>query len=229
MKLNAAGIALIKEREACRLEAYLCPGGVWTIGYGHSGSEIHEGLAITPADAEALLHADLLRIDACVARLCPSATESQHAAMVCLAYNIGCGAFSRSSVARLHNAGRTAEAAQAFALWNKARGRVLPGLVARRAAEVALYLADDGTAAGFADGEKPLSESRTLAGSSLGGAAVGATALGELASQVDAWRSQTLALLPYFESLRWALLVLILAGLSLAAYARWHDRREGRS
>jgi len=124
------------------LKAYQCPAGIWTVGYGHTGPEVHEALIITGSEADALLHADLKAFDAGVAKACPEATNGQHAAMVSLAFNIGLGNFTRSSVARLHNSRKYSEAAQAFALWNKTKGIVLAGLVARRASEAALYLSD---------------------------------------------------------------------------------------
>src|SRR6185369_5373997 len=142
MRLTQDGIDLIKARESCRLKAYKCPAGIWTIAYGHTGPEVHEGWEITQDEADALLRADLITFDAGVTRICSTGTDCQHSAMVSLAYNIGLGSFAKSSVARLHNAERYAEAAQAFALWNKAGSKVLAGLVARRAAESALYLKD---------------------------------------------------------------------------------------
>ena len=69
-------------------------------------------------------------------------TQAQFDAMVCLAYNIGVNAFQRSTVLRRHNAGDYAGAAAAFAMWNKGGGKVLKGLVRRRAAEAALYRSD---------------------------------------------------------------------------------------
>jgi lysozyme len=69
-------------------------------------------------------------------------TDNQFSAMVSLAYNIGVGAFARSTVARKHNEGDHQAAAEAFALWNKAGGRVLAGLVRRRKEEADLYSAD---------------------------------------------------------------------------------------
>jgi lysozyme len=142
MTLIAEGIALITAFESCRLKAYRCPAGLWTIGYGHTGAEVHDGLTITQAEADGLLRTDLAKFDTGVLRLCPQSRDTQHAAMVSLAYNIGLGNFANSSVARLHNAGRYGYASKAFALWNRVDGEVLPGLTKRRAAEASLYLRD---------------------------------------------------------------------------------------
>ena len=231
MKLNAEGVALIKSRESCRLTAYKCPGGAWTVGYGHTGPEVHEGLHISSAEAESLLAADLLIFDAAVVRLCPSATPMQHAALVSLCFNIGTAAFARSSVVRLHNAGHPAQAAQAFALWNKSKGVVLPGLVGRRAAEAALYLSEEPfkTSEAGATGEAALTSSRTLAGTAIGGTAAVAMTISEAINALKEWRDELADLLPYFGEIRWLLLAMTLAGLMIASYARWRDRREGRS
>lgn len=146
MKIGAAGLALIKSFEGLRLTAYLCPAGVPTIGYGHTGLDVsHADVAakwtITEAQAEEILRRDLGRFEkavaSCIAR---PLTQNQFDAMVSLAFNIGAAAFRGSSVVRRFNAGRTTEAADAFLLWNKAGGKVLPGLVRRREAERALFL-----------------------------------------------------------------------------------------
>jgi lysozyme len=234
MKLNSDGINLIKSRESCRLEAYRCPAGVWTIGYGHTGPEVHRDLKVTQAEAEALLQSDLIVVDAAVVRTCPVTTDCQHAAMVSLAYNIGPGNFARSAVARLHNGRKYAQAAQAFALWNKANGRVLAGLVARRAEEAALYLRDTAYEnVPNGDGERSLLASRTLNGQAIAGAGVAASAgLPVLAGVGDAWpewQSDILQLVPYFDHLKWLLLLLMIVGIGLTLYARLRDRNEGRA
>lgn len=138
MKIGQRGLALIKQYEGCRLKAYKCPAGVWTIGYGSTGPHVGAGKVITQAEAEALLRQDLVRFERAVAQA-DSATQNQFDAMVSLAFNIGIGAFQKSSVLRKHNAGDHAGAKASFALWNKAGGRVLSGLVTRRAAEADLY------------------------------------------------------------------------------------------
>lgn len=143
--MNEAGLALLREFEGFRMKAYPDPatgGAPWTIGYGHTGQDVHRGLTISQAQADALLNGDLERFEKQVRKLCDGVptTENQHAAMVCLAYNVGVGNFSRSSVLRHHRDGHHEAAASAFALWNKASGKVMAGLTRRRAAESKLYL-----------------------------------------------------------------------------------------
>ena len=95
----------------------------------------------TEGQAHARLVADVARFEQAVEKaLTVPANENQFAAMVSLAFNIGTGAFARSSVLRRHNARDFSGAADAFLLWNKGGGRVLPGLVRRRKAERDLYL-----------------------------------------------------------------------------------------
>lgn len=138
---------MIAEFEGFCASAYRCPAGVLTIGYGHTGSDVYEGMTITREHADALLDSDLAAFDSAVRIACPVATEHQHWAMVSLAFNIGAGAFAKSTVARLHARGDNEGAARAFLMWNKAKvgGRLqeLPGLTRRRAAEAAFYLTPD--------------------------------------------------------------------------------------
>ena len=145
MNIDARGIILIKSFEGLRLNAYPDPGtggAPWTIGYGHTGPDVYRGLKITEAQAEALLRQDLARFERGVDRLVEGAftSQSQFNSFVSLAYNIGLGAFQRSSVLRHHRAGNKLRAAASFLLWVKAAGRTLPGLVRRRNAERQMYL-----------------------------------------------------------------------------------------
>lgn len=146
MKTSEAGLALIKKYEGLRLDAYRCPAGVLTIGYGHSsaagGPIVYVGMKISQQMAEDILKRDLEKFEAGVLSSINSVpTQSQLDAMVSLAFNIGIRAFSTSSVVRYYNAGDMEKAAGAFALWKKAGGKVLPGLVRRRAEEAALFRA----------------------------------------------------------------------------------------
>lgn len=138
-QIGPRGLALVKEFEGLRLKAYLCPARVWTIGYGSTGPHVKPGMVITEAEADALLQRDLDRFEAAVAEEAPGATQNQFDAMVCLAFNIGIGAFEKSSVLRLHKAGQHWPAAEAFGKWIFAKGKELPGLKRRRAREADLY------------------------------------------------------------------------------------------
>ena len=140
MKVGGRGVDLIKGFEGLRLEAYLCPAGVLTIGYGHAGPDVEAGQRITSAQAEALLRQDKAWFEAGVSKaLTREATQNQFDAMVSLAYNIGLGAFKKSTVLKRFNEGRFNDAALAFMMWTKAGGKQWPGLLRRRADELGLF------------------------------------------------------------------------------------------
>jgi lysozyme len=151
MKINKACVDLVKEYEGFEATAYKCPAGVWTIGYGTTaaagvGIVPIEGMTITEAKAEGYLHAALDKFSAEIAPAIKAPiNENEYGAFVSLAYNIGTGAFKKSSALRCFNAGNKGEAADAIMLWNKARGKVLAGLVRRRTAERALFLTSVGS------------------------------------------------------------------------------------
>jgi len=140
MQLSERGLALIKEYEGLRLDAYRCPAKVWTIGYGSTGLHIRAGLRIDAAQAEALLLDDVARFEEGVARIAGRCTQGQFDALVCFAFNLGLGALMSSTLLKKHKAGDHHAAAIEFARWVTAGGRRLPGLVKRRAAEAELYL-----------------------------------------------------------------------------------------
>lgn len=145
MKTSRTGIGLIKRFEGLRLTAYRCPAGVWTIGYGHTSAagapDVTPGMTITPQEADDILIRDLVKYEAAVSRaLTRSPSQAEFDSMVSLCFNIGPGPFASSSLVRRYNAGDRARAADAFLMWDKAAGRVLPGLSARRAAERRLFL-----------------------------------------------------------------------------------------
>lgn len=134
------GLALTKRFEGLRLTAYQDLRGIWTIGYGHTGPDVHTELCITEADAEALLEADLSKAVACVNRLVTTpVAQNQFDALVDFAFNLGCSALSRSTLLAHINAGDFAAAAGEFLRWDHAGDRTLPGLRRRRRAEVEMF------------------------------------------------------------------------------------------
>jgi lysozyme len=141
METSQRGIDLIKSFEGLRLKAYRDAVGILTIGYGHTGRDVTEGLVITEAQAEELLRNDLMRFEDAVRKHAGPATQNRFDAMVSLAFNVGVTAFANSTLARKHRAGDPVGAANEFQRWNRAGGRPLPGLTRRRQAERRLYLA----------------------------------------------------------------------------------------
>ncbi|SOD97035.1 lysozyme [Caenispirillum bisanense] len=141
----AIAATIVAEFEGCRLEAYRCPAGVWTIGIGTTrtpdGAPIRPGMRIDADTAEAWLRHDLEAFDRAVDRLVTvGLTVHQRAALVSFTYNVGVTAFAGSTLLRKLNAGDYLGAAAEFPRWNRAGGRVLAGLTRRRAAERALFL-----------------------------------------------------------------------------------------
>lgn len=142
---SPAGIKLMHRFEGCKLNAYPDPGSKdghpWTIGWGSTGPGIAKGVTWTQAQADERFAADLCKFAAKVRDVLggTATTQSQFDAMVALAYNIGVGAFSKSTVLKKHKVGDYAGAKAAFGMWVKNDGKVMQGLVNRRKAEADLY------------------------------------------------------------------------------------------
>ena len=121
LQTSPAAIALIKEREGLRLEAYQDVGGRWTIGYGHAG-DVDPDMRIDLRKAERLLHQDIARIERFIKkRIKTEVNQNEFSALVSLAYNIGTGALSNSTVFNALNDGDRETAAEAFLMWTKIR------------------------------------------------------------------------------------------------------------
>jgi lysozyme len=207
MQISQEGVSLIKKYEGLRLRAYLCPAGVWTIGYGTTGPHIKQGMVITTSEAESFLEDDLNKFGSGVLSACAAAVPNQHEfdAMVCFAYNVGLANFKGSHVLSYFKSGNKEAAANAFMLWTKAHDPkthqlvVLPGLVKRRNDERTLFLSGglDTTvprpvsnvravevpeASVVPVAPKPLSKSREI----IGGSVVGLGGVGQLISGLTA-------------------------------------------
>lgn len=133
-------IELIERFEGCRLHRYLCPAGYWTIGYGHVCSRSQPDITQTVADA--LLAQDMIVAEHAVLRLTRprNPTPGQYAALVSFTFNLGAGNLAASTLIHRYREGDDWAAANEFLKWVHGGGRVLPGLVARRAAERAAFL-----------------------------------------------------------------------------------------
>lgn len=131
---------LIRRYEGLRLRAYLCPAGVWTIGYGSTGADVGPGLAWTAQQAESRMRQDALLCFLTARALCPAATSGQAVALADFAYNLGSARLAGSTLRRRLNAGDVLGASQEFEKWVFAGGVKLPGLVLRRQAEQLIFL-----------------------------------------------------------------------------------------
>lgn len=151
MTPSSACTALVQQFEGCAKKqpdgsyiAYPDPGtggDPWTIGWGTTGADVKPGSIWTQQQCDDRLTSDVAGFAAKVSAVIGAAKTSQHQfdAMVSFAYNVGVTNLANSTLLKLHKAGDFAGAAQQFGRWNKAAGKVLPGLTKRRAAEAALY------------------------------------------------------------------------------------------
>ena len=139
MRTGDEGIALIRHFEGCRLDAYLCPAGVWTIGYGHTKG-VKEGETIDQEAAEAFLIEDLEEFEGYVTEMVEvPLSQSQFDALVSWTFNLGPGNLERSTLLAKLNDGLFDEVPGQIKRWTRAGGVILPGLVKRRNAEAALF------------------------------------------------------------------------------------------
>ncbi len=141
MRVSEAGLAIIRKFEGLRLSAYLCPAEKLTIGYGHTGADVKRGMKISVEQANELLLGDVAKFERSVNELVTVAmTQGMFDALVCFAFNLGAGSLKSSTLQKKLNSGDKLGAAEEFQKWNKALGKVLPGLTARRSAERELFL-----------------------------------------------------------------------------------------
>lgn len=143
---------LVRHFEGLYLKAYLCPAGVLTIGYGHTGSDVHSGQTITDDQANQFLTTDLTHAAAAVDRLVKVAIQSyERDALTSFVFNLGAGSLEQSTLLRDLNANDRTGAAGEFGKWVHATVNgvktTLPGLVKRRTAEAALFQNQDWQAA----------------------------------------------------------------------------------
>jgi lysozyme len=140
--MTETGVSMIRLFEACRLRRYADAGGVATIGWGHAikpGEGI--GVTITQRQADALLVADIAEREAGMQALVTvDLTDPEADALGSFAFNVGVGAFSRSTLLKRVNSGATQDAADQFLRWVFAAKVRQRGLVRRRNAEAARYL-----------------------------------------------------------------------------------------
>lgn len=136
-------LRLIKQFEGLRLFAYPDPAtkaDPWTIGYGHTGPEVKQGLYITALQAEDYLIKDLAKFADKISKAVKvPINDNQYAALLSLVFNIGPTNFQSSTLLRLLNQGDYNGASEQFKRWDRAAGKVLEGLTRRRAAEAKLF------------------------------------------------------------------------------------------
>ena len=145
--INRETIEHVKRWEGLKLTAYPDPGSrdgnPWTIGYGHTSDgflKVTRGLSITPKQAEDALEFDLNETAAAIDELVKvELSDNQFGALVSFAFNVGIGAFKKSTLLRKLNKGDYAAVPSELARWTRNDGKVMKGLVNRRAAEAGLW------------------------------------------------------------------------------------------
>ncbi|MEM9705641.1 MAG: glycoside hydrolase family protein [Pseudomonadota bacterium] len=145
MKTSQTGVDLIKRFEGLELEAYEDIAGILTIGYGHTGPDVKPGMRISEQEAENILRRDLQRFERGVtSNTSVDINQNEFDALVSFSFNVGVGAYQRSTARKRLNRGDRIGAAEALTWWNKATVdgvlRPVTGLTRRRAAERALFL-----------------------------------------------------------------------------------------
>ena len=139
MNIGQKGIDLIKHFEGCELNAYKCPAGVWTIGYGHIKG-VSEGMSITQEQAEQMLLDELKEYENYINELViVNLSQNQFDALVSWVYNLGPANLQSSTLLKVLNSGDYSGVPAQIERWNKAGGKVLEGLIRRREAESALF------------------------------------------------------------------------------------------
>lgn len=133
-------VRLIKAFEGLRLRSYLCPAGIWTIGYGATGRDIGPGLVWTPQQAQERMLSDAARHLAGARRLCPGIAGERLEAVADFAYNLGLARLAGSTLRRRINNGDISGAAEEFEKWVFCGATKLNGLVLRRKAEKSIFL-----------------------------------------------------------------------------------------
>ena len=147
LKMNQAGYDLLKNSEGLKLEAYLCPAGKWTIGYGSTlyedGSKVKKGDTITKERADKLLNNLISMFEEDAKRLIKvELNDNQFSALVDFIYNLGIGNFRKSTLLKKINSGELEGASEEFERWIYSNGKKLEGLRKRRKSEKELFLAE---------------------------------------------------------------------------------------
>tara|TARA_B100000282_G_scaffold286188_1_gene252453 strand:+ start:307 stop:798 length:492 start_codon:yes stop_codon:yes gene_type:complete len=140
MKISNNGLELIKHFEGCVLNAYKCPAGVWTIGYGHT-KDVQPGDEWSESHADHMLEVEMEEYEGYVNNsVTAPINQDQFDALVSWVYNLGGGNLNASTMLKVLNAGQYEEVPAQMMRWNKAGGKVLEGLTRRRQAEANLFM-----------------------------------------------------------------------------------------
>lgn len=236
MQISKTGIDLIKQFEGVRLKAYKCPAGVWTIGVGSTQPPVKPGMEITNAQAMARLSKDLAQFeDAINNSVKVDLTQNQFDALVSFAFNVGIGAFQKSTLLKKLNAGQYDAVPGELMKWTKGGGKELPGLVRRRRAEAALWRGVDDNKAIKQDARltpdmpqptKTMVKSKEGNAALLTGVASGATAAAEVSRQVRETGDSLTTILDMLKNPTFLCLMIAMIAAAAIWYWRWQRLKE---
>tara|TARA_R110002012_G_scaffold134615_1_gene288047 strand:- start:1444 stop:1911 length:468 start_codon:yes stop_codon:yes gene_type:complete len=143
MNISKEGLSLIKKFEGCELEAYLCPAGVWTIGYGHT-KDVKEGDKINKEEADYLLQEEMIEYESYINDFVEvPLNQNQFDALCSWVYNLGPTNLKNSTMLKVLNEEKYVDVPQEIKRWNKAGGEVLDGLIKRREAEAKMFVGEE--------------------------------------------------------------------------------------
>ena len=143
MTYSGAGLTLTENSEGLSLNSYQDSGGVWTIGYGHTGPDVTPNQTITQNQAETLLSQDTLNAQQTInENVSIPLNQNEFDALVDFVFNVGKENFLNSTLLQLLNNGNYIGAANQLPRWDKCKGEVLQGLLIRREAEEKLFESD---------------------------------------------------------------------------------------
>lgn len=245
MKTSSDGVILIQEEEGLRLQSYLCPAGVWTVGFGHTSAAgqplVKPGMTITKEQARTILLNDLLKFEEGVKNLVRvPLTQGQFDALVSFAFNCGLGTpkghklgpsgLAGSTLLKRVNAGEYDKVPTEFMKWTKGGGKQLPGLVRRRHREIALWnnLLDKPANApvrvvpDLPVASKTMSQTREGNGAVVAGALAAMGAANDAVTQVTSAGNGLSAFLDLVKSPNF----LVMFGIACIAGAIWYWRKQ---
>lgn len=233
MKTSDAGIALIKRWEGERLSAYLCPAGVWTIGVGHTAAMGDpapvSGMRITSDEATAILRRDLERVEKDVeAAVTVDLSKRQFDTLVSFVFNVGIGAFRKSTLLKKLNAGQYESIPTELMKWTRVNGQVNQGLVNRRKAEADYWRGapSDQQPVGImpqaVDQPRKMRQSKEGNAALLTGGAATLSAANDVARQVRESGDNLTSILDLLKNPTFVALIVIV----LAAGAIWYWRKQ---
>lgn len=233
MKISDAGIALIKRWEGERLTAYQCSAKVWTIGVGHTAAmgdpKPVAGMKITQDESTAILRRDLSRVEKDVEQAVKvPLNQRQFDTLVSFVFNVGIGAFSKSTLLKRLNASDYASVPSELMKWTRVGGQVNQGLVNRRKAEADFWRGaptdqkPSGDMPQRVDPPRKMRQSKEGNAALLAGGAATLSAANDVATQIKSTGDTVTSLIDLLKNPTFIAFVVI----ALAAGAIWYWRKQ---